>query len=107
MVKNHSMASAILDASWGKLRQMTAYKAERRGGRVIIVNPSGTSQKCSRCEETVKKDTSVRIHVCLNCGLVMDRDVNAARNILQAGQELARVEASPLLIQRRRISKFG
>jgi putative transposase len=107
MVKNHNIASAIMDASWGKLRQLTAYKAERRGGRVILIDPRGTSQKCSRCGQILKKDLSVRVHECPSCGLVMDRDVNAARNILQAGQELARVEAAPLLIQRRRISKFG
>ena len=107
MVKNHSLASAIMDACWGKTRQLTAYKAERRGGRVMLVPPSGTSQKCSGCGETVPKDLSVRVHECPNCGLVLDRDVNAARNILQAGQELARVEAVPLLVQRRRISKFG
>ena len=107
MVKNHSLASAIMDASWGKLRQLIAYKAERRGGRVVLVNPAGTSQKCSRCGNTVEKDLSVRTHECPNCGLAIDRDVNAARNILQAGQELARVEAAPLLVQRRRISKFG
>jgi putative transposase len=107
MVKNHSLASAIMDACWGKLRRLTAYKAEGRGGRVLLVNPGGTSQKCSGCGNTVGKDLSVRMHECPNCGLVIDRDVNAARNILQAGQELARVEAEPLLVQRRRISKFG
>ena len=47
MVKNHSLASAIMDATWGKMRQLTAYKAEKRSGRVILVNPRGTSQKCS------------------------------------------------------------
>jgi len=64
MVKNHSIASAIMDASWGKLRQLTAYKAERRGGRVILVDPRGTSQKCSRCSQMLKKDLSVRVHEC-------------------------------------------
>jgi putative transposase len=107
MVKNHRLASAIMDASWGQLRRMTAFKAERRGGWVILVEPRGTSQKCSGCGKTVEKDLSVRTHSCPDCGLELDRDVNAARNILQAGQELARVEEKPLLIQRRRISKFG
>jgi len=107
MVKNHNLASAIMDVAWGKLRRLTAYKAERRGGRVILVNPSGTSQKCSGCGEAVPKELSERVHDCPKCGLVMDRDVNAARNILKAGLEQARVEAEPLLVQRRRISKFG
>jgi len=106
MVKNRNLASAIMDSAWGRLRQLTAYKAERRGGRVILVEPRGTSQKCSGCGEAVLKELSERVHDCLRCGLVMDRDVNAARNILKLGQELARVEERPLLVQRRRISKF-
>ncbi len=106
MVKNHNLASAIMDASWGQLRRLTAYKAERRGGRVILVNPSGTSQKCSGCGQTVPKRLEERTHSCPKCNLVLDRDVNAARNILKAGLEQAHVEGSPLLVQRRRISKF-
>jgi len=107
LVRNYSLASAIMDSAWGRLRQLTVYKAERRGGRVILVNPSGTSQKCSGCGETVPKDLSARLHQCPRCGLVLDRDVNAARNILKAGLEQAPVEAEPLLVQRMRISKFG
>ena len=106
MVKNHSLASAILDATWGKLRQLTAYKAERRGGRVTVVEPSGTSQVCSGCGETVRKDLSVRVHICPCCGLVLDRDLNAARNILARGLERARAETEPLLVPVVRISKF-
>ena len=107
MVKNHNLASAIMDASWGQLRQFTAYKAERRGGRVILVNPSGTSQKCSGCGAVVPKGLDERTHSCPNCNLVLDRDVNAARNILAAGLERARAEGEPLLVQRRRTSMFA
>jgi putative transposase len=107
MVKNHNLASAIMDASWGQLRRLTVYKAERRGGLVLLVNPSGTSQKCSGCGEVVPKGLSERVHDCPKCGLVVDRDINAARNILKVGLEQARVEAEPLLVQRRRMSKFG
>ncbi|MDV3278283.1 MAG: transposase [Nitrososphaerales archaeon] len=107
MVRNHNLASAIMDASWGQPRQLTAYKAERRGGRVILVDPSGTSQICSGCAETVPKDLSVRVHACPNCGLVVDRDENAARNILKRGLERAPAEERPLLVQRTRISKFS
>jgi transposase len=46
-------------------------------------------------------------HSCPNCNLILDRDVNAARNILKAGLEQARVEERPLLVQRKRISKFA
>jgi putative transposase len=107
MVKNHSLASAIMDSCWGKLRQLTAYKAERRGGgRVIFVNPAGTSQKCSGCGEIVQKPLSERVHICKRCGLIIDRDVNAARNILASGLEQTLTEAELLLIDKR-ISKFG
>jgi putative transposase len=105
MVKNHHLASAILDACWGKTRLLTAYKAEKRGGRVILVEPRGTSQECSGCGRVVEKALSERMHLCPHCGLQLDRDVNAARNILARGLEWARVETEPLPIIR--IGKFG
>jgi putative transposase len=105
MVKNHHLASAILDACWGKTRQLTAYKAEKRGGRVILVEPRGTSQECSGCGKVVEKDLSERMHLCPHCGLQLDRDVNAARNILARGLEQAHVETEPLPIIR--IGKFS
>jgi putative transposase len=107
MVKNHSLAAAIMDATWGKLRLYTAYKVERRGGRVIVVSPNGTSQKCSRCGVVAKEklDLSVRTFECRSCGQVMDRDLNAARNIERLGLEQAHAEKQPLLV--RRISKFA
>ncbi len=107
MVHNHSLASAIMDSAWGKLRQMTAYKAERRGGRTILVNPSGTSQKCSGCGREIPKDLGERTHRCHFCGLVLNRDVNAARNILAVGLVQALAETEPLLVHRTRISKFS
>jgi putative transposase len=107
MVKNHSLASAIMDATWGKLRLYTAYKVERCGGRCMVVNPDGTSQKCSRCGVVAKEklDLSVRTFECHSCGLVIDRDLNAAKNILKLGLEQARAEKQPILV--RRISKFA
>jgi putative transposase len=106
MAKNHNLASAIMDATWGKLRQLTAYKAERRGGRVVLVNPSGTSQKCSKCRwiSPLRLTLKERVFHCLDCGLVIDRDVNAARNILKAGLEQSHAETEPLLVTW--ISKF-
>ncbi len=104
MVKNHQLASAIMDSTWGKLRRLTAYKAERRGGRVILVNPCGTSQKCSRCGNEERLELSDRIFKCTKCGLTLDRDINAAKNILKAGLEQPHAEIEPLLV--RRISKF-
>ncbi len=104
MVKNHNLASAIMDAVWGKLRLLTAYKAEQRSGQVILVNPSGTTQKCSGCGNVVPKDLSERMHECPYCGLCIGRDLNSAREILRRGLEQAHVEEEPLLVKR--ISKF-
>ena len=108
MVKNHHLAKAIMGATWGKLRIHTAYKVERRGGQVIVVNANGTSQKCSRCGVEAKEhlDLFVRVYECHACGLVIDRDLNAAKNILKLGLEQAHAEKQPILV-RQRISKFA
>jgi putative transposase len=72
----------INDAGWGMFANMLAYKAEGAGCRVVFVNPTNTSQECSNCHQIVKKDLIERMHECPFCGLDMDRDLNAARNIL-------------------------
>ena len=81
MVQNHALAKSIHDASWGKLVQYVSYKAEEAGKRVELVDPKGTTQKCSRCGMVVKKSLSERVHQCPTCGLLLDRDLNAAVNI--------------------------
>ncbi|MGI0080243.1 MAG: zinc ribbon domain-containing protein, partial [Nitrososphaerales archaeon] len=58
---------------------------------MILLNPGGASQKCSRCG-VVPKFLSERVHQCLKCGLTLDRDINAARNILKAGLEQSHAE---------------
>lgn len=83
MVKNHHLAKSISDAGWGEFISMLEYKAGEAGTKLVKVNPSGTSQKCSRCGMTVPKELSERVHCCPYCGLTLDRDVNAARNILK------------------------
>lgn len=95
MVRNHNLAQAITDSSWGMLRRMLTYKAEEAGRQLVIVPPHYTSQKCSSCGTHVQKALSVRTHRCPFCGYLDDRDVNAAKNILAAG--LARMEPSPSL----------
>jgi putative transposase len=73
----------IGDASWGILTNMFCYKAESAGSEIVFVNPHNTSKICSGCGEVgEKKSLWERIHNCDNCGLVMDRDTNAAINIL-------------------------
>ena len=87
MVRNHSLARSILEQQWGRFVQMLTYKAESAGGWVKRVDPRGTSQRCSGCGgvPSEKRDLSVRVYRCESCGLEMDRDVNAAKNVLQRG----------------------
>jgi putative transposase len=85
MVKNHCLAKHIMDVSWNKLVQYTTYKAESAGCRVVLVNPNNTSKMCSTCGTIVDKTLKDRIHNCPVCGLSIDRDLNAAKNILRLG----------------------
>ncbi|MGA8080494.1 MAG: transposase [Candidatus Nitrosopolaris sp.] len=98
MVKSHRLAGKILDATWYKLRQLAAYKAE-----VVTVDPSNTTQRCSSCGLIPEKriELDVRIYECSNCGLIIDRDHNAALNILKLGSEGTLVEKEPLLVEDR------
>jgi putative transposase len=84
MVKNHCLAKSINDASWYQFRVWLEYFGKVFGKITIAVNPAYTSQECSSCGVVVKKTLSTRTHVC-GCGCVLDRDHNAARNILSRG----------------------
>ncbi len=83
MLKNHKLAKSIEDASWGMLINDIIYKAERAGKYYIKVNPRNTSKKCSKCGN-IMDDLSldIREYHCSKCGLTIDRDLNAAINIL-------------------------
>jgi putative transposase len=93
MVRNHHLAKSISDAGWAQFRAILEAKAACAGRRVLAVNPAYTSQECSGCGVLVHKSLSVRTHVCTACGLVLDRDENAAINIQRAGQALRGVVA--------------
>jgi putative transposase len=86
MVKNHCLAKSINDAAWGLFRQWLEYFASKFSSTVVAVNPKMTSQKCSNCGAIVKKSLSTRTHRC-SCGCVLQRDVNAAINILNLGKQ--------------------
>ena len=79
--KFHGMNRVTLDAAWGKAREFLTHKAERAGCQFVAVDPSYTSQDCSRCGTRVPKGLSERKHMCLFCGYNTDRDLNAAQNI--------------------------
>ncbi len=72
----------IYDASWGMFTNMLCYKAESAGSEIVFVNPKDTTKECSGCHSFISKSLWERIHQCSICGLVLDRDVNAAINIL-------------------------
>jgi putative transposase len=79
---------SIQDAGWRHFLSILAFKAACAGKRVEAVNPAYTSQECSGCGERISKSLSVRTHVCTNCGLMLDRDENAAKTIQWRGQRL-------------------
>jgi putative transposase len=82
MARNRHLAKSIQDAGWGTFLRWVKHYAALHGVPVLAVEPQFTSQECSRCKRIVKKSLSMRTHVCPGCGLVLDRDHNAALNIL-------------------------
>ena len=79
-----AIRKGIADVAWNQFVQFTQYKAENAGKRVILVDPKNTTKMCSRCGLIVPKELSQRTHSC-SCGIVLDRDLNAAINILRRG----------------------
>ena len=78
-----ALGKPVRDAAWGTLLSMIRYKAARAGTRIVEVSCHDTSQLCSGCGCRVPKELGTRHHTCGACGLSVDRDVNAARVILQ------------------------
>ncbi len=84
LVKNRHLSKSISDASWGILRQWIEYFGKVFDVETIAVPPHFTSQDCYQCGARIKKSLSTRTHAC-PCGLVLDRDTLAGRNILNRG----------------------
>ncbi|NEO76643.1 transposase [Moorena sp. SIO4G3] len=82
LVKNHCLANSINDAGWYQFRKWLEHFGKKFGRVTVAVNPAYTSQNCPECGEVVKKSLSTRTHVC-KCGCKLDRDHNAAVNILK------------------------
>jgi putative transposase len=74
---------SIHDAGWGMFANMIRYKAESAGCVAVFVDPKDTTKECSRCGILSKKELWERTHTCPQCGLSMDRDLNAAQVILK------------------------
>jgi putative transposase len=92
MVRNHSLARSILDSGWDMFTNMLNYKT------VLIEIPArNTTIQCSKCNNAVPKSLAIRIHSCDVCGLTLDRDHNAAINILKKGLETLHI-SSQLII---------
>ncbi len=91
---------SIFDASWSKWVRLLAYKAEEAGCQIILVDPRNTTTQCGGGGVMVEKTLFHRRHQCAECGLIMDRDLNAAINILakatagMAGSNACGVEES-------------
>lgn len=100
MVKNHRLAGHIQDSGWRAFKIMLQYKAKI----IVEVEPAYTSINCSRCNSPVPKELAIRTHRCDKCGLVIDRDQNAALNIKQKGlmmlpKELGKVTPTEIALQ--------
>jgi len=88
MIRNRKLSKSISDAGWGQFRRFLEYKCEKKGLIFIKVSPQYTTINCSGCGTPVKKSLSVRTHICPHCGLILDRDHNAAINILSKALSL-------------------
>jgi len=85
MLHNHCLAKSISDAAWSGFFQLLAQKAAWAARQFVAVNPAYTSQTCSSCGHRQKMPLSERVFKCPCCGLELDRDHNAAVNILGLG----------------------
>ena len=91
-------ARNMLDCSWGEFGNLLNYKAENAGCSVVKVNPKNTSKMCSQCGNIQDMPLWKRTYKC-DCGLIIDRDYNSAKNILKLGQELSYVKNNPSVLQ--------
>jgi putative transposase len=99
LVRNRRLAKAISDVGWSRLRRWVEYYGRLHEVPVVAVPPQYTTQDCSGvlpdgspCTARVRKSLSLRTHLCPRCGLILDRDHNAAAVILQQGLAVARAD---------------
>ena len=82
-IRKSGLNRAVREQNWSRIVSQLEYKAAWAGRELVFVDPRNTSQRCSGCGVIVKKSLAERRHVCGRCGLDLDRDHNAALNILQ------------------------
>ena len=99
LVRNRHLAKAISDVGWSRLRRWVEYYGRLHEVPMVAVPPQYTSQDCSGmlpdgspCSARIQKALSMRTHICPRCGLLLDRDHNAAAVILQRGLAVARAD---------------
>jgi putative transposase len=99
MIQEGSLSKSIQDAAWASFVNILLFKAEKAGKEVVLIDPKNTSQACSSCGALpkIKKTLKDRQHSC-DCGLVLDRDHNAALNILNKGGERPLAEGQSVLL---------
>src|SRR5262249_54369068 len=96
MVHNHCLAKSIHDAAWSQFASLFSYKAAWAGRNCVAVNPAYTSQDCFGCGHRQPLSLADRTYTCPSCGLAIDRDLNASKNIVALGQQcLASAEQLP------------
>jgi putative transposase len=87
MTHTPCLAKSIQDAAWSQFTTLLAYKAAWAGRQYVAVTPAYTSQDCSSCGHRQTLSLADRTYTCPCCGVVLDRDLNASRNILRLGQQ--------------------
>src|SRR5437588_2757359 len=97
MVHNHCLAKSIHDAAWTGFFDKLFAKAEEAGRTAVKVNPAYTSQDCSRCHHRQMMPLSERTYHCPRCLLSIDRDLNAARNIVRLGLQSRVIPEAPVM----------
>jgi putative transposase len=97
MTHTHCLAKSIHDASWSAFFRQLSCKAAEAGRKYIAVNPAYTSQDCSRCHYRQYMPLSERTYHCPCCLLSLDRDLNAARNILRLGLQSRVIPEAPVM----------
>jgi putative transposase len=95
MTHHHCLAKSIADASWSAFFAHLSAKAEEAGRQFVKVNPAYTSQTCSRCGHRQPMPLDVRVFACPCCSVHLDRDLNAAQNILGLGLQSRVIPEAP------------